>query len=222
MKLFVFDIDDTLTRSESQHQTSYAQAMRDFGITDIDENWKGYLHHTDSYILSVNYERNLPGPFDFSFIGPFETRMNELIKTKPPVSEVPGAREAVDFIRTQGYAVAFATGSLLEPALLKLRQAEINHSPELVVGSNTIFEREGIVSEAVERARAHYSVQDFEHIISVGDGLWNLTTAQNLGLHFMGIGTKNLEDFNKHGLELHIEDWTSFDLSVMESALGIA
>ena len=54
--LIVFDIDDTLTKSEDQHQTAYVSTMHHFGITNINQNWKTYLHHTDSYILKENYE----------------------------------------------------------------------------------------------------------------------------------------------------------------------
>ena len=60
MNLIVFDIDDTLTKSEYQHQLAYVNTMKEFGITDINENWREYTHHTDSYILKKNYENNFP------------------------------------------------------------------------------------------------------------------------------------------------------------------
>ena len=72
MNLIVFDIDDTLTRSEHQHQLAYVNAMYDIGITQINQNWGDYKHHTDSYILKENYEKNLPQKFDFSIIPEFD------------------------------------------------------------------------------------------------------------------------------------------------------
>ena len=69
--LIVFDIDDTLTKREFQHQSACVTTMKHFGITDINTLWKTYKHHTDSYILSKNYEANFKKPFDFSFITEF-------------------------------------------------------------------------------------------------------------------------------------------------------
>ncbi len=220
--LIVFDIDDTLTKSEFQHQLAYVNTMKHFGITEINTHWKTYKHHTDSYILSKNYEANLKCDFVFSFIPDFETKMTEELLKLKPTEEIIGAKAIVDFFMNEtNYAITFATGSLLQPALVKLKQAEITHNKYLVVSSNTIFEREGIVAEAITRAKQVYNVDAFESIISIGDGLWDLTTASNLGIHFIGIGTKNSNDFKRNHCKVHIKDWTGFDLKTAELELGI-
>ena len=56
--LIVFDIDDTLTKSEYQHQKAYVDTMVDFGILEINQDWKSYENVTDSFILKENYEMN--------------------------------------------------------------------------------------------------------------------------------------------------------------------
>lgn len=217
MNLIVFDIDDTLTKSEYQHQLAYVNTMKEFGIKTINQNWKDYKHHTDSYILKENYEKNLDSKFDFSFIAAFEKRMTELILELEPVSEINGAQKIIESLNSNpNYALAFATGSLLMPALVKLDQAGIDYDKSLVVGSNQIFEREGIVSEAIQSAKSFYKVESFNHIISVGDGIWDLKTARNLGVHFIGIGTKNDQDFKKENISYHIKDWKGFSLDDVE------
>ncbi len=222
MKLIVFDIDDTLTKSEYQHQLAYVNTMREFGITEINQNWKTYEHHTDSYILKENYENNFSKKFNFSFIEGFENRMTELILSLKKVSEIKGAKNNIDyFMDRPDYVISFATGSLLKPAFIKLHQSGIKHSKELVVGSNEIYEREGIVAKAIERAKDFYNIKSFDQIISVGDGIWDLRTAQNLGLHFIGIGMKNYSDFEKEKIKYHIKDWSQFDLVQAELKLGI-
>lgn len=220
--LIVFDIDDTLTKSEFQHQLAYVNTMKHFGITEINTNWKTYKHHTDSYILSKNYEANLKRDFTFSFIPDFEAKMTEELLKLKPTEGIVGGKAVVDFfINETNYAITFATGSLLQPALVKLKQARIAHNKDLVVSSNTIFEREGIVAEAITRAKHIYNVDRFESIISIGDGLWDLTTARNLGVHFIGIGAKNVLDFKQNNCKVHINDWTGFDLKAAELELGI-
>ena len=220
--LIVFDIDDTITKSEFQHQLAYVNAMKHFGITDIDENWKNYLHHTDSYILKENYERNLNQKFRFSFIPSFEKIMTEHILELKTTDEISGAKVLIDkLIKENKYAFSFATGSLLQPAIIKLKQANINFDEALISSSNELFSREEIVNNAIEKAKQYYNVSSFKNIISVGDGIWDLKTARNLKLHFIGIGKKNLSDFQKENIGYHIYDWQGFDWGNMERVFGI-
>jgi phosphoglycolate phosphatase-like HAD superfamily hydrolase len=220
--LIVFDIDDTLTKSENQHQTAYVSTMKDFGITKINQDWKTYLHHTDSYILKENYEANFNKEFNFSFIPEFEKRMTASMLTLPETEEIKGAREVVDFfMKETDYAICFATGSLLAPAFIKLAQAKINFVPALVEASNTLFTREEIVKSAIDKAKRYFNVSEFENIISVGDGIWDLETARNLGIYFLGIRNKNLADFQQENIKSHIVDWYNFDFNKIKRALDI-
>lgn len=220
--LIVFDIDDTLTKSGFQHQLAYVNAMKELGITKINQDWKTYKHHTDSYILKKNYENNFEDSFNLSFIKDFEVKMTTAMLLLKKVEEIKGARAIVDFFMNQtNYGVAFATGSILQLAFIKLNQAEIKFTEKLVVGSNSIYEREGIVKEAIERAKKYYQVEVFENIISVGDGIWDLKTARNLGVHFIGIGAKNYPDFEKENIKVHIKDWLAFDWEDALVKLGI-
>ena len=220
--LIVFDIDDTLTKSEFQHQKAYVDTMIDFGITEINQDWKSYDHVTDSYILKENYEANFQKKFDFSFIPDFEEKMTASMLELPKTESIKGANEIVNFfMREIDYAICFATGSLLAPALVKLEQATINFVPDLVEASNTIYTRENIVKSAIKKAKNYFQVTTFENIISVGDGIWDLKTARNLGIHFLGIRDKSLAYFKEENIKSHITDWSHFDFKKVQSELGI-
>ncbi|PKH50568.1 hypothetical protein CXF68_07610 [Tenacibaculum sp. Bg11-29] len=220
--LIVFDIDDTLTKSENQHQTAFVNTMINFGITEINKNWKSYKNVTDSYILKQNFETNFEKDFEISFIADFEDKMTSLFLKEPETVEIEGAKKVVDFfMRETDYAICFATGSLLKPALIKLEQATINFVPVLVESANSIYTREDIVKSAINKAREYFQVNEFENIISVGDGIWDLKTARNLGIHFLGIRNKNLIDFKQENIKSHIVDWTNFDFQKIKTALQI-
>lgn len=220
--LIVFDIDDTLTKSENQHQKAYIEAMKSFGITKINQDWKSYKNMTDSYILKRNYETNFNKEFSLSFISEFEEKMTELLLTLSKTQEIQGARVIIDFfMKETDYAICFATGSLLKPALIKLEQANINFVPSLVEASNNLFTREEIVNSAIKKAKNYFQVEEFKNIISVGDGIWDLRTAKNLGVNFLGIRNKNLSDFEAEGIKSHIEDWTRFDFQKIKTELQI-
>ena len=220
--LIIFDIDDTLTKSENQHQTAFVNTMINFGITEINKNWKSYKNVTDSYILKQNFETNFEKDFDISFIAEFEDKMTSLFLKEPETVEIEGAKKVVDFfMRETDYAICFATGSLLKPALIKLAQANINFVPDLVESANSIYTREDIVKSAINKAKKYFQVKEFENIISVGDGIWDLKTARNLGVHFLGIRNKNLVDFKQENIKSHIVDWTNFDFQKIKKALQI-
>lgn len=221
-KLIVLDIDDTLTSSEDKHTDSLVYAMHEFGIKDVDTDWKAYAHTSDSFILKENYERTLGKKFSFGIIPEFERVMTEYFMKLPDSSEVLGAKNAVEFIMNEtDYGVCFATGSILKPAYLKLEQIGLEFDKEVLESANSFFTREEIVQSAIRRAEAFYNVNSFEEIISFGDGLWDVTTAENLNLHFVGVNTKNIEDFKKKNVKHHINHWGDFDLTQIESIFNI-
>ncbi len=58
MHLVVFDVDGTLVESEDFDGVLYAQAIRNTLKIDVDEDWSGYRHQTDSGILNEVLDRN--------------------------------------------------------------------------------------------------------------------------------------------------------------------
>ncbi|CAM1334801.1 HAD family hydrolase [Tenacibaculum aestuariivivum] len=220
--LIVFDIDDTLTSSENKHQIALVNTMEAFGITKINQNWKSYKNVTDSYILKHNFEANFSQTFDSLLISAFEAKMAELFLELPKTVEISGAKNIIDFfMKETDYAICFATGSFLQPALLKLKQASINFVPALVAASNTVYTREAIVELAIAKAKKYFQVKAFENIISVGDGVWDFKTAKNLNLHFLGIRNNNLQYFQENKIKSHIVDWESFDFKKIKKELEI-
>ena len=220
--LFVLDIDDTLTKSEYQHVSAYVEAMKTFGIHHINKDWKSYKHVTDSFIIKRNYEETLHKEFSLNLIPEFEDEMMKSLEQNSVTKPIKGAVQALEFIENKtNYAVCFATGSLKQPALLKLQRAGFKVDERLIATSNSIYDREGIVLDAIESAKRFYDTNSFKNIISVGDGLWDVTTARNLNLHFIGIGEKNKADFDAEQIKSYIKDWTAFDLETIGEELGI-
>lgn len=220
--LIVLDIDDTLTSSEDKHIDALLFAMKHFGITEVDTDWRNYAHASDSYIFKVNYEKTHKKEFSFDLIPEMEQVMTKRFLTGKDTTEIEGAKKAVDyFVNETNYGICFATGSILHPGILKLEQANINFIPDVLTAANNLFPREEIVSASIEKAKEYYGVEEFEHIVSFGDGLWDVTTAANLGLHFVGVNDKNASDFKKMKVQYQISDWTEFDIKKMEEIFNI-
>ena len=210
--LIVFDIDGTLTDSVKIHQAAFIESLLEIGVENIDTNFKTYKHHTDSYIAKVIYENDRNKLFSDSKILEFERLLNDKISTSK-INEILGAKALISFIENEtDFGICFATGSLLKPAEYKLKSIGI-HSPEnLLVASNHIFEREKIVQKTIKNASRFYNVNQFERIISIGDGLWDLKTAQNLNLEFIGIGLANKAILLQNGMTNYFDDFTEFKI----------
>jgi phosphoglycolate phosphatase-like HAD superfamily hydrolase len=200
-KLLIFDIDGTLVDSAKTYLKVITQSMKNLGIVTINEDYVNYKHHTDSYALKFNYEQNFDSPFKESLYDDLDDELELELLKYPKMNEVNGASNLIERLHESPYAFAFATGAFPKASRLKLRQANIWFHDELLATSKTSISREGFLLQAIEQAKSYYKISDFEEIISVGDGLWDLQTANNLGLNFVGIGNSYKEVLLKNGCQ---------------------
>lgn len=212
--LYIFDIDGTLTDSVMMYLMSVTKAMTNLGIKDIDTDYDNYTHHTDSYALRYNYERNFVDNIPQSLLRDFENNVVKEMQGFDSVNEIQGAKSLIDVFRDKDIPFCFATGALPKPSIVKLEQCDIWYEEKLLATSMTYETREGFVMDAVERAKRFYNKSSFATIVSVGDGLWDLKTAQNLSLDFVGIGNKNKEKLVDNGATRWYQNIEEFSKSI--------
>ena len=214
-KLIIFDIDGTLIDSVSNYHEVIIKAMNALGISSIDSNFNALKHHTDSYALKYNYENFFNKELPLSLLNDFELKIVEYLKLDTKTIAIKGAAEVLNQLCMRGYAIAFATGSLQKSSVFKMNSAGLDMNIEVLATSQTSFSREGFILEAIDKAKSIYNVSHFDKIVSIGDGIWDLKTAQNLKLNFIGIGLKNKELMQENGMEIWFEDFSSFDFNIL-------
>lgn len=214
-KLIVFDIYGTLIDSVSAYHDVIIKAMTDLGIKHIDTNFNILKHHTDSYPLKYNYENFFKKELPLALLNSFEERIVYYLKQHTKTIAVNGASRVLDQLKNSDFAVAFATGSLPKSAIFKMDAAGLEMDAALLATSKTSFSRAGFVNEAIQKAKDFYKVSEFEKVVSIGDGVWDLQTAQQLKLSFIGIGTKNKEQMLAKGMQNWFEDFSCFDFNVL-------
>ncbi len=208
--LIVFDIDGTITDSVKVHQKAFYKMLIEIGVSKIDIEFNSFMHHTDSYIAKEIYENDQDLTFSQQKLTEFENGLNEKIKLEN-FNEVAGAKKLIEKLEKENdFGICYATGSLRKPAEYKLKSIGINFKDIQLVASNNILERENIVKEAILNAKIHYKVKKFDRIICVGDGLWDLLTAKNLNVEFIGIGLKNKEILIENGAKIVLENLIDF------------
>jgi len=196
--LLILDIDQTLTDSIGLHHDCFLRAFDPFEIPDIDTDWGGYRHHTDSWIFEEVIRRafdRAPTRHESKLFSDTHTACFEKGIATAPIQQIAGARAFLRAVQANSQIVyAFATGSIQPLAFRKLESLGIGYPPELLVTASEFYTREDIVGQAIDRARKYWGRTDFERVISIGDGYWDLLTAQNLDLEFIGIATGEKAD----------------------------
>ena len=195
-RLAVFDVDGTLTRTNAIDGQCFLAAHADvLPVETIDPNWGDFTHMTDSCINREIFERVRGRPPSAAEIATvqdaFLARLADKFDEQPAYFEpVPGAPRALAFLAEElGWAVALASGGWGLTARYKLDRIGVD--PDALPGAfgHEFETREEIVSAAIDRAGAAHGVDRFARIVAFGDAVWDVVTARNLGLAFIGIAT---------------------------------
>jgi len=108
---------------------------------------------------------------------------------KADLKEIPGAAIFVTSMANSEWLPVFATGSLRHGATRKVTTVNLPYDDALLVSASEHETREDIVREAIRLGRAQLKQDQPDRIVSVGDGMWDLLTAKNLDVEFIGIGS---------------------------------
>lgn len=194
MKLVIFDLDGTLTRTNPVDDLCFPRAFEEtLGVTGIDTDWSAYTHATDAVIFEESFARRFRRIPNFaemqSFRRHFVALLSELHASQPALfAEVSGASSLLARLqRDSQWRVAIATGCWKHSAEFKIAAARLPTAGLPMAFVEDGPSREEIVQAAVARAASHYARQRFDRTVSVGDGLWDVKTARTLALPFVGV-----------------------------------
>jgi len=218
MKLAIFDIDGTLTKTVGVDEECFVRAFADtHAITGINTNWAEYDYVTDSGItLQIFEEQFGRAPDEAELLGLkdcFVGLLREQYQINARLfAEIPGAAAMLARLEQESaWAVAIATGCWRASACLKLEAAGIKFDGLPAAFAEDGPSRERIVQAAVVKAAAAYQSHEFEKVVSIGDGLWDARTARQLGFAFLGVGSEErAEMLRRAGACRVIEDFRDF------------
>ncbi|BCQ37389.1 MULTISPECIES: HAD family hydrolase [Erwinia] len=186
--IIVLDIDGTLTDSVRPHQIAFEQALRSFPFPALSTDWGQYQHHSDSGIFYEAWElAGFNGKPDLIQLEEQYRLAYDQVLAQHPVTPVAGASAFIASL-SQTWGIVFATGSLRSGALHKLSVIGIDPDDFILITASEFHTREEIVQQAVQAGSLRYQIRQPQRVISIGDGIWDLKTARNLGYEFLGIG----------------------------------
>lgn len=192
----MFDIDGTLIHSHEDEVACFELAINTvLGISGIDKNLHSYPHVSDSGILKECIHRALnryPSAEEIeavesAYLAHFKERLSQ-----NPIQPIDGAASLIEILQSrQDVALAVATGSHQRAAKLKLS----NVAPSLCdapMGTSTDSHIRTIIMEtALNAAKRVYQLEQFDRIIYIGDGLWDIEAVKQLQWGFIGIASQH-------------------------------
>ncbi|NJM77322.1 MAG: HAD hydrolase-like protein [Acaryochloridaceae cyanobacterium RU_4_10] len=189
MHLVMFDIDGTLTLSNDLDDTAFLNALDEvFNIREVSTDWATYPHVTDAGIFNevcMTHLQRIASPSEEAAFR--DCFLKQLTSRADQIKEVPGASVMLAKLgETEGYAIAYAGGAWNNSALLKLQSAHLPYQDIPHAFSDDALDRASIAQIARSRAEKTYGCQ-FDTVTYIGDGVWDVWTAQKLGFEFIGI-----------------------------------
>jgi phosphoglycolate phosphatase-like HAD superfamily hydrolase len=228
MNLVMFDMDGTLTDSFALDANCYVLAIEQaLGLTSVVTDWESYAHASSSYCLEqiVRTARgHAPTAAESRAV---QQRMIELMSDLHAshgrgTGEIPGAAACVEALQAAGYAVSIATGDWESTARHKLTNARIPFEALPAAFCEVSHVRTDIMRASLARASAHHGGIEFERIVYIGDGAWDVKACREIRWPLVGIGQGNhatrlkslgtshvLPDFTDHAAFLRALDETT-------------
>jgi phosphoglycolate phosphatase-like HAD superfamily hydrolase len=229
MQLIMFDLDGTLADTMQADEECFVGALFDvFGFENVNTDWSAYRDATDSGVLLELFTGRLnrgPRPDEIKqFQSRFVALLNEAFENSTRFGPIPGTKLLLKELATRKhFGTALATGGWKISAQWKLEKAGLDFLFGAAAFADDDYSREGIMSCAMQRALEPYGQTRFDAVIYIGDAIWDVRAARNLGYHFIGIGGGvRAEKLYPAGATTVFSDYTNtnFFINTLESITG--
>ncbi|MDB4913543.1 MAG: hypothetical protein JWM95_1187 [Gemmatimonadetes bacterium] len=192
MKLAIFDVDGTLLNNLASEDACFAKAVSEvLRLPELNTDWATYGHVTDGGIATEAYRRVYstdPAPALLDAVIARFVELLAITHRTEHITEVAGASNLLLALPSLGWSVAIATGAWQRAASFKLTAGALPWEQLPIATAEDGPARTDIVQRARAQAETLYNVSSFEKVVSIGDAVWDVTTARALGLPFVGVG----------------------------------
>lgn len=214
MNLIIFDIDGTIIDSIESDDACFVQSFYELFDLDLkDLDWDTFKNITDSGLTYDIFHQFLNRAPELEEISLLKNRYYDLLQKQiHTITEIDGAADFINYLVSQpNYTIAFATGGWKKTALLKAQQSNIDITRYTYKTADDHYNRAQMLQLAIDESRQLTNVNVFDSIISFGDGLWDMTTADELGVAFIGVDYNQNHKLRKAGVQRVIRDYKNFE-----------
>jgi phosphoglycolate phosphatase-like HAD superfamily hydrolase len=228
LHVILFDIDGTLTQSQSIDSVVYLRTLKAlFDFEQVRTDWTAYANMTDRGILHEVFAAHRGAPPTLADIDGFRSHFVaqiESLAAKEPFREVPGAVSMLEHLRgLPDHFIGLATGGWGASARIKCRSAGVDFDAFPAASSDDAMSRTDIMTLALERVHAacRRAPADLASLIYVGDGVWDARACRKLEVPFIGIAAgADAERLSAEGAVTVLPDYS--DLDAVREAIAAA
>ena len=215
----LFDVDGTLVDSIALENTCFQAAVAGhLGVEAIDTDWSSYRHTTDPGVFIEIYQRHVGRLPTTPEVNSFQDLLiHKLVAAiagnRSRCGPIPGAASFITALKeAPEFGIGIATGAWQRSATVKLEAAGINIDGLPFASGDDAIDRFSIFSKALAR-----SFGSFDRIVLVGDGVWDVRTAQMLGAAFVGVGSgERAQNLRSAGAVNIIENFLELSSAIEE------
>lgn len=191
--MIVFDVDGTLVSDEAADWSCFQTAFVDAAGFSLDAAFFAELKEVTSQSIVRTALAELPEPAfrekERAVCAGFLRNLQRVHAVQADAFEPkPGAVALLAELRARGVPVAIATGDWRESIRFKLQASGLDINGIPVLTSSDHLCRSDIIRAAVETAG-----QSLSETVYVGDGPWDLRACRQLGIPFIGVGSRGDE-----------------------------
>ncbi|MEP3245450.1 MAG: hypothetical protein ABJN40_14910 [Sneathiella sp.] len=226
--LVIFDIDGTLMHSAGHDESLFKIAHETHvGAELTEQHWGNFTHMTDHAINTEFFERIHGRPGHEEEVAAIKSTFLDLVEdahTAAPhkFAPVEGSLGALErLLGHSDWTVCFASGGWGVSSSFKLSTLGITADQHPTAFGDTHSDRLTLVTAAIDAAKEHASTDRFDHMVSIGDGIWDVETAKILEIPFIGISSWVAAETLKNAGASHILDHYG-DLDHFETCLNEA
>ena len=193
MHLIAFDLDGTLADSEVFDGDLYVRAVHTVLGIEIEADWSGYRHQTDTGILDEIIDRSRLNANRSSVHREVRQVFTDLVADYVAargglIPEISGASAFVrQLLRHPRVCVAVATGGWEETALIKLSAIGLNPRQLPLASSSDAVSKDEIMRIAERRALPSGGMNRQTYF---GDSPYDKEVSRHLGYDFIAIGDR--------------------------------
>jgi phosphoglycolate phosphatase-like HAD superfamily hydrolase len=193
MPIVLFDIDDTLIRSQAIDGELYVASLQAvFGFRNINADWSSYVHTSDTGILDEICRQRLRRPPTADEAQAFRSHFVEAVRAHAahsPFVEIPGAGALLRHLQDAGLSVGLATGGYADSARCKLNSAGVDVTDIPLASADDAHARTDIMKTAVQRIVGTAPASALPPVVYFGDAIWDARACRKLGMPFIGVGS---------------------------------
>ena len=188
--LAIFDIDDTLIQSRNGWRGVFRASLEEVlghGCVGA-SGYAAFRHVTGQGVTREACQRHLGREVTQAELRAVcDGQLRRLMALQAPPPEVPGAVELLGTLDDMpGWCVAIGSGNFAEVSSFKLRALGVDPHRYPQASSDDSISRVGVIEAAIARAR-ETTTRDFERIVYVGDGSWDVQATRELAMPMLGI-----------------------------------